>query len=328
MAVPLMAEAEASWLDRLDEGLSYQSAGGAVRAELGGLLDFEGYTVDGTPPGLVFSDREYLIAPRMSLFLDSRWGGKLYSLVQMRFDRGFDPNSKPRGDERLDEYFLRYTPWEDGRVLHPGGEVRHDSWHNPFVNAPLPYENVLTMTDSVAPPSAAAFLGRKSKADEKGKWLPVLWGPSYAAGALVGGSVERFDYAFELKNASISSRPPRGIRSKTAGTIPLIPGDWAGVRTPPGNWGFPEAMAVICFSPRRLDYLREPAAMIFNRPPLVLTLDMLAIGGRCGARSSDLASMSPRWAMPTPSPITLKRSTRSTRVGPRPCAGISSFLGK
>lgn len=128
MAVPLMAEAEASWLDRLDEGLSYQSAGGAVRAELGGLLDFEGYTVDGTPPGLVFSDREYLIAPRMSLFLDSRWGGKLYSLVQMRFDRGFDPNSKPRGDERLDEYFLRYTPWEDGRVLHPGGEVRHGLW--------------------------------------------------------------------------------------------------------------------------------------------------------------------------------------------------------
>lgn len=209
-------QAQQSWLDRLDERLSYQTPGGWVRADLSGLVDFEGYTVDQLPPGLVFSDREYLIAPRMSLFLDSRFGSKLYSLVQMRFDRGFDPNSKPRGDERLDEYFMRFTPWEDGRVYLQAGKFatvfgnwvsRHDSWNNPFVNAPLAYENVLSITDQAGPPGPGGFLSRKAKADDKAKWLPILWGPSYAAGALIGGSYRELDYAFEFKNASVSSRP-------------------------------------------------------------------------------------------------------------------------
>ena len=35
----------------------------------------------------------------------------------------------------------------------------------------------------------------------------MIWGPSYASGISVSGRLGRFDYAVEMKNASLSSRP-------------------------------------------------------------------------------------------------------------------------
>ena len=84
---------------------------------------------------------------------------------------------------------------------------RHDSWQNPFITAPAAYENILGITDQTAPGSLAAFLKRRSLADQKATWLPVVWGPAYTSGASVSGQVRAFDYAVEVKNASISSRP-------------------------------------------------------------------------------------------------------------------------
>jgi hypothetical protein len=98
-------------------------------------------------------------------------GEQFYSLVQFRADRGFDPGSKLNGDARFDEYLLRWTPWADGRLNVQAGKFatvfgkwvqRHDSWQNPFVTAPLAYENVTVITDQVAPGTPAAFLGRRS----------------------------------------------------------------------------------------------------------------------------------------------------------------------
>jgi hypothetical protein len=37
--------------------------------------------------------------------------------------------------------------------------------------------------------------------------LPIIWGPSYASGIAVSGSLGKFDYAAEMKNAALSSRP-------------------------------------------------------------------------------------------------------------------------
>src|SRR5260370_6846164 len=34
-----------------------------------------------------------------------------------------------------------------------------------------------------------------------------MWGPSYASGASVSGRIGQFDYAAEIKNSSLSSRP-------------------------------------------------------------------------------------------------------------------------
>jgi hypothetical protein len=203
------------WLHQLDEALFLQSKDGAFRVDLSGTLDLEGYYIDQRPPGLIFGGNEDFFNPRLSLFLDARAGKYLYSFVQVRVDRGFDPRSEVR-DARFDEYLLRYTPFEDGRLSLQAGKFatvvgnwvqRHLSWDNPFINAPLPYERVTTVADESMVADAAALLARRDIPDRKELWLPVIWGPCYASGVSVFGALAHWDYAIELKNATLASRP-------------------------------------------------------------------------------------------------------------------------
>jgi len=205
-----------AFLDKIDERLYLEFPEAAFRTDLSVLADIEGYYIDQHPPGLLFSDDDFLVQPRLSLFLDTRLGDHLYSLVQFRVDRGFDPGVEPDGDARFDEYLLRYTPFDQPWVNLQVGKFatvygnfvpRHDSWNNSFINSPLPYENVITISDQAAPPNRTAFLNRRNVHDQKTKWVPIIWGPSYTAGASIFGTANRFDYAFEFKNASLSSRP-------------------------------------------------------------------------------------------------------------------------
>lgn len=202
------------WLDRVDDALHLQSRDGRHRVDLSGVVDLESYYIDQRPPGLLFGKDDFF-NPRLTLFLDARFGEHLYSFVQLRVDRGFDPHSGV-WDARFDEYLLRYTPFADARVNIQVGKfatvvgnwvARHDSWNNPFITAPLPYENVTAVADVNVTPTPTAFLARRDSPDNKAARLPVLWGPAYTSGASVFGTVGRFDYALELKNASVSSRP-------------------------------------------------------------------------------------------------------------------------
>jgi hypothetical protein len=210
------AGAQTGWLHRLDRALAVDSPGGLLRAELSGLLDVEGYYIDQRAPGLIFGGGSGLVNPRLSLFLDARLGRHLYGFVQARFDRGFDPRARPEGSARPDEYLLRWTPFDDARLNVQFGKfatvvgnwvARHDSWNNPLINAPLPYENVTIITDAKTPGTLGEFLARRNLPDRKRDWVPVVWGPSYAAGGAVFGRVEQLDYAAEVKNAALSSRP-------------------------------------------------------------------------------------------------------------------------
>ncbi|HXF09763.1 MAG TPA: hypothetical protein VN625_03185, partial [Desulfuromonadaceae bacterium] len=211
----LIFPAHASYLEQPVNPLHLQSADGWFRSDISGLLDLEGYYIDQHPPGLLFGDNSFF-NPRLSLFLDVRFGQHWYIGLQGRGDRGFDPKSMPNGQGRLDEYFARYTPFNDSRLNLQAGKFamvfgnwvnRHYSWDNPLINAPLPYEYVTSISDASTYASPAVFLSRRNVPDKKGKWLPVIWGPSYASGGSVFGSIKKFDYAFEVKNASISSRP-------------------------------------------------------------------------------------------------------------------------
>jgi hypothetical protein len=202
-------------LDKVDKSLHIESSKGFFQSDLSGLLDLEGYYIDQNPPGLLFPTHDFF-NPRLSLYLDTHLGPHLYSSVQVRFDRGFDPGAIPGGDVRFDEYFLRYTPFDDARLNLQAGKFatvagnwvsRHDSWNNPFINAPLPYENVVAVTDASVPASSSTLLARQKGPDKKAAWLPIIWGPSYATGASIFGLLDRFEYALEVKNASLSSRP-------------------------------------------------------------------------------------------------------------------------
>ncbi len=201
-------------LDRLDTALSISAFHDNLRARLSGTLDLEIYNFEQPAPGLIDSNIDTLFNPRLTLFLDAQIGSQVYFFAQSRLDRGFDP-SDHGAQVRLDEYAVRVTPWADGRFTVQIGKFatvvgnwvpRHLSWENPFINAPIVYENVTAIQDKYAPYSLLDFISRPYYYG-KYSFNPVIWGPSYASGISVSGQLGKFDYAVEMKNASLSSRP-------------------------------------------------------------------------------------------------------------------------
>jgi hypothetical protein len=200
--------------DRLDTALTVSALHDNLRARLSGTIDLEAYHFEQPAPGLIDSTGHNLLIPRLTFFLDSQIGEQIYFFAQSRLDRGFDP-SDHGAEVRLDEYAVRITPWADGRFTLQIGKfatlignwvMRHLSWENPFVNAPLIYENITPISDKAAPASALDFFER-FEARDKYEFNPVIWGPSYASGISVAGRLGHFDYAAEMKNTSLSARP-------------------------------------------------------------------------------------------------------------------------
>ena len=54
--------------------------------------------------------------------------------------------------------------------------------------------------------------------------FPIIWGPSYASGLAVSGSLGRFDYAAEMKNAALASRPESWSITQTGFEHPTFSG--------------------------------------------------------------------------------------------------------
>jgi hypothetical protein len=209
-AAPALAQ---DWLDRVDDSLTFTNSDATLRARLSGLFDLEGYHFTQPAPGLIFANGQELLNPRLTLFCDVQLGSQLYFFAQARIDRGFDPSDSPL-EARVDEYALRWTPWSDGRFNLQIGKFssvvgnwsqRHLSWENPFINAPLIYENMTPIYDSELSESRGEFL--EGLVDAKYEYNPVIWGSSYASGVAISGRWDKFDFALELKNAPLSSRP-------------------------------------------------------------------------------------------------------------------------
>jgi hypothetical protein len=200
-------------VDRIDENLSFSGYDDQLRVHFSGLLDVEYYQFSGDAPGLIFTDGSQLWNPRLTLFCDAQFGPELYFFAQARVDRGFDPADEPL-EAGMEEFALRWSPWEDGRFSMQLGRFatvvgnsveRHLSWENPFITAPLIYENMTGIRDS-GPPRDPEYFGRVP-ADYKYAYNPVIWGPSYASGLSLSGRFGKIDYAAEVKNAGLSSRP-------------------------------------------------------------------------------------------------------------------------
>ncbi len=207
------AWASDAWFDRLEERLAVSAWDDAVRARLSGILSLEGYAISQPPPGLVFTRSNRLFNPRLALFLNGQAGPRLFGFVQARVDRGFDPATE-RLRLRLDEYAVTFVPRAGTALSVQVGQfasvignwmARHDSWENPFVTAPLPYEHQTSIYDSEAPLSLDDFVSFDPA--EKYEYNPIIWGPSYATGAAVAGKLGRFELALEVKNGGPSSRP-------------------------------------------------------------------------------------------------------------------------
>ncbi len=202
------------FLDNLGDHLKFNAANGAIAGKLSGLVDFDQYYVQQPAPGLIYSSNSFLTNPHITLNLDVQMGKQFYLFVQGSGGRGFDPGSYKGGQVRLDQYALRYTPRTDDSFNVQVGQFstivgnwtsRHDSWSNPFINAPVPYENLGGIYDSQAGTNGLQLNSWINS--DKRQQIPIVWGPSYATGLSLFGSLGTFDYAFEVKNAALSSRP-------------------------------------------------------------------------------------------------------------------------
>lgn len=220
VALASALSARADFLEKTHDALSLNGPQDSFHLQLSGLADLEAYSIDQPTPALIFSEHDFLLNPRLTLYVDLQIRANIYFFAQTRLDRGFDPSDGgARG--RLDEYFLRYSPAKNvhlqiGQFATVVGNwvARHDTWQNPFINAPLPYENLTGIWDGAAPEDTDELLewghvGKYDNGDYSDKYLrlPIIWGPSYASGLAVSGSCGRFDYAVEMKNAALASRP-------------------------------------------------------------------------------------------------------------------------
>jgi len=243
VALPLGAlpavHASEEWFDRIDEALTTSALNGAFRARVSGTVDAEGYHLPTPAPALINSARTDLFNPRLTVFLDAQFGRHLYAFVQARADHGFDPGDG-EARRRVDEFAVRFIPWKDGRFNLQLGKFatvvgnwvnRHGTWENPFVNAPLPYENLTGIWDTEAVTSAGVLLQwshvrpgltAANQANEKRLRVPVIWGPSYATGVAVSGALGSLRYAAELKNSPLSSRPTSWTKAQKWWTYPAV----------------------------------------------------------------------------------------------------------
>ena len=204
--------------DQFREMTRWQSEDGNVSFDFDVYLTMDNWVMSQPPPGIIENPDDYLASPRLSMLgqVDLYEWITLFALG--RADRGFDPTD---GDAqaRPDEYYAQADPF-DGLLRFTVGKYgtsygqwgrRYLEWDNPMVNAPLAYEWITTVGDGAnaptAAPSRAAFLARKDKVADRSKWLPAIWGPSYTTGFRFDGTAAIWDYAFEVKNNALSSRP-------------------------------------------------------------------------------------------------------------------------
>jgi hypothetical protein len=227
--------------DDLDQALTFSGLGDQLHARISGTLDLEGYYTSLEEPALFETESHGVFNPRLSLFLDAQLGTHLYAFVQARADDGFDPGD-PGPGVRLDEYVLRLAPFDDARLNLQLGKFatvvgnwtrRHGSWENPFITAPLPYENLTGVWDTTAVrsvPQLQFWGGILPHPNTSGQFvdqyrnIPVIWGPSYASGAAVLGAAGPLDYAVEVKNTSLSSRPETWAPTQTQWQNPTVSG--------------------------------------------------------------------------------------------------------
>jgi len=228
--------------DTAREATAFQSKDGGVNLDFDFYFSMDNWGMSQPPPPIIQNSDNYLASPRLSVLAQNDFYDIGKIVVLGRLDRGFDPTDGS-AQVRPDEFFFVGDPL-DGAFRVTAGKMgtgmgqwsrRYVEWENPMVNAPLAYEWLTTATSNGAGAysssvtaipivnpfgviigykyiysnqgGAGAFLNRRNVVSNRSTWLPIIWGPAYTSGARVDGTVEQFDYVFEIKNHAPSSSP-------------------------------------------------------------------------------------------------------------------------
>ncbi len=221
MLRPLLLVVVATLPAWAQDGFQFSSPDNLVRIGLRPSIEALFWKGDDPAQGLIDIPDASFLAPRLSLALDAAIGEHLFFHANGRWDRGFDVGNEPDGEVRLDEIFLRVRAFDDERLNFQAGKFptffgawvsQHDFYDDPFLLAPLPYgQNIGVQSrvpGAVAPaPIAARVKGTAPPISQLSKqnWASMLWGPVYAWGASVSGSMGKFDYAVEVKDSGLST---------------------------------------------------------------------------------------------------------------------------
>jgi hypothetical protein len=194
--------------------LNWRSKNGWIEVTYNGSFVFEGYVIDTRAPGLIMENDPFFYYKDTNIGRLSV-GEHLMFFVNLQDDRGFDPDNQGFRSE-LVAYFVRATPFDEPWVNLQAGKFatvvgnfvpRHGTFENPFVRDPLPYDFMTVLGNGPPAPNATALLNRRNIPDRKQRWIPMVWGPVYHTGVEAFGAVEKFEYAFCVANAALSTPP-------------------------------------------------------------------------------------------------------------------------
>ena len=223
VTLALLLAAGLGWPSRspAEEFFSLSSQDGFFRLNMSPSLQATFWAGDTPHAALVDAPDDAFFAPSLQLEASVALGSRFFSHINARWDRGFDVGNEPDGEVRLDEWFVRWRFFDDERLSLQAGKFptvfgswvpQHDFFDDPFLLPPLAYSQVIGIQSrnatAMAPEAIAARADGRApgfSALSKQNWASIIWGPSYASGLALSGSTSHWDYAFEVKNAALSS---------------------------------------------------------------------------------------------------------------------------
>ena len=211
-----------SFLERLRDFQSFGTEDGQISFNADVWLTLDYMVFSTPPPGFIQTSNGQIFAPVLSGLFTMDISKHLELVFLGLVNRGFDPTETSVQSQPA-EYYAQLTPFDTPVLNFKGGKFqtafgqwtnRHFSTQNSLINAPMMYGQMTSVTDGNAgagiAPNTTAMVDRKNVAPPVTKWIPIVWGPSYASGFQLNGTVgtlQQLDWAFEMKNASLSSRP-------------------------------------------------------------------------------------------------------------------------
>ena len=211
-----------SFLERLRQFQSFGTEDGQISFNADVWLTLDYMVFSTPPPGFIQTSNGQIFAPTLSGLFTLDISKHLEFVFLGLVNRGFDPTETSVQSQPA-EYYTQVTPFDTPVLNFKGGKFqtafgqwtnRHFSTQNSLINAPMMYGQMTSVTDGNdgAPiaPNTSGLVRRKTLAVPVTKWIPIVWGPSYASGFQLNGTVgtlQQLDWAFEMKNASLSSRP-------------------------------------------------------------------------------------------------------------------------
>jgi hypothetical protein len=224
------------WPTLTEAGIEYLSSTGFLQVSFSGQLDLEAMHVGGAGWGGLVKhssstetptqnwiqctfchvDLDYagrpgtVMAHRLRLFTDIFLGDHLYSLIEVRSDRGHAPANRPP-KVRIEQAFVRWSGdaglgVQVGRFASPFGSyaLRHLTVVDPFMRPPLPYDYRTVLVRRFVPKGDVGVVSwRDWPTIFRPPGAPPVWDVPYQTGGMVFGSLG----PVELRAAAMGSAP-------------------------------------------------------------------------------------------------------------------------